>query len=87
MYTILYSPAARKDLQKLPVDMAKRVVAGIKEIKENPKVHIKKLKGSPKSPLYSLRIGEYRVILSIDGDQLIVFVIETGHRRNIYNKY
>ncbi|ATU08266.1 type II toxin-antitoxin system RelE family toxin [Methanohalophilus portucalensis] len=87
MYTILYSPGARKDLQKLPVDMAKRVVAGIKEIKSNPKVHVKKLKGSPKSPLYSLRIGEYRVILSIDGDKLIVFVIEIGHRRNIYNKY
>ncbi|MFW5987713.1 MAG: type II toxin-antitoxin system RelE family toxin [Methanohalophilus sp.] len=50
-------------------------------------VDVKKFKGSPKSPLYSLRIGEYRVILSIDGDQLIVFVIEIGHRRNIYNKY
>ncbi|KXS40168.1 MAG: hypothetical protein AWU58_1998 [Methanohalophilus sp. T328-1] len=32
MYTILYSPGARKDLQKLPVNMAKRVVAAIKEI-------------------------------------------------------
>ncbi|ODV49671.1 mRNA-degrading endonuclease RelE of RelBE toxin-antitoxin system [Methanohalophilus euhalobius] len=76
MYTILYSPGARKDLQKLPVDLAKRIVAAIKEIKDNPKVHVKKLKGSPKSPLYSLRIGEYRVILSIDGDKLIVFVME-----------
>lgn len=87
MYSILYSPAARKDIQKLPIDVAKNVVNSIKEIRDNPKVHAKKLKGSPKSPLYSLRVGEYRVIMSIEGDKLIVFVIEVGHRTKIYCKY
>ena len=87
MYSILYSPAARKDIQKLPVDVAKNIVNSIKEIRDNPKVHVKKLKGSPKSPLYSLRVGEYRVIMSIEGDKLIVFVIEVGHRSKIYRKY
>jgi mRNA interferase RelE/StbE len=87
MYTILYSPAARKDLQKLPVDIAKKIVASIKDIKENPHIHVKKLKGYPKSPLYSLRVGVYRAIMSIDGEKLIVFVIEVGHRSNIYRKH
>lgn len=87
MYSILYSPAARKDIQKLPVDVAKNIVNSIKEIRANPKAHVKKLKGSPKSPLYSLRVGEYRVIMSIEGDKLIVFVIEVGHRSKIYRKY
>lgn len=86
MYSILYSPGARRDLQKLSIDVAKRIVTAIKEIQDNPKVHVKKLKGSPKSPLYSLRIGEYRVIMSIDGDKLIIFVIEIGHRSVIYRK-
>lgn len=86
MYSILYSPGARRDLQKLPIDVAKRIVTAIKEIQDNPKVHVKKLQGSPKSPLYSLRIGEYRVIMSIDGDKLIIFVIEIGHRSVIYRK-
>ncbi len=87
MYSIIYSPAARKDLNKLPVDVAKNIVSSIKEIKENPKLHVKKLKGSPKSPIYSLRVGEYRVIMSIEGDKLIIFVIEIGHRSKIYRKY
>ena len=86
MYSILYSPGARRDLQKLPIDVAKRIVTAIREIQDDPKAHVKKLKGSPKSPLYSLRIGEYRVIMSIDGDKLIIFVIEIGHRRVIYRK-
>jgi len=86
MYSILYSPGARRDLQKLPTDIAKRIVIAIKEIQDDPKAHVKKLRGSPGSPLYSLRIGEYRVIMSIDGDKLIIFVIEIGHRSVIYRK-
>ena len=87
MYSILYSPAAQKDIQKLPIDIAKNVVNSIKGIRDNPNVHVKKLKGSPKSPLYSLRVGEYRIIMSIEGDKLIIFVIEVGHRSKIYRKY
>lgn len=87
MYSILYSPSARKDIQKLPVDVAKKVVNSIKGIRDNPKVHVKKLKGSPKSPIYSLRVGEYRAIMSIEGDKLLIFVIEIGHRSKIYRKY
>ncbi|MCC7577093.1 MAG: type II toxin-antitoxin system RelE/ParE family toxin [Methanomethylovorans sp.] len=86
MYSILYSLGARRDLQKLPIDVAKRIVTAIREIQDDPKAHVKILKGSPKSPLYSVRIGEYRVIMSIDGDKLIIFVIEIGHRSVIDRK-
>ncbi len=78
MYSILYSPGARKDLKKLPEDIAKKIVLAIKELQEEPQRHLKKLKGSPGYPLYSLRIGEYRAIMSLEGDKLIIFVIEVG---------
>jgi mRNA interferase RelE/StbE len=87
MYSILYSPAALKDLKSLPVDIAEKIVKSIKEIQDSPKVHVKKLKGFTNSPLYSLRVGEYRVIMSIEDENLIVFVIEVGHRSKIYRKY
>jgi mRNA interferase RelE/StbE len=87
MYSIFYSHAALKDLKDLPAEIAAKVLMSIKEIRNNPKVHIKKLKGCPDSPLYSLRVGEYRVIMSIEGDKLIIFVIEIGHRSKIYHKY
>lgn len=87
MYAILYSDGALKDIKNLPVDIAKKVVLSIKEISDNPKSHVKKLKGFPKSPLYSLRVGDYRAIMSIEDDKLVVFVIEVGHRSKIYRKY
>ncbi|WP_207205307.1 type II toxin-antitoxin system RelE family toxin [Methanolobus psychrotolerans] len=87
MYSILYSPGALKDINDLPVDIAKKIVSAIKEINDNPKTHVKKLKGFPKSPLYSLRVGDYRVIMSIEDEKLIIFVIEVGHRSKIYRKY
>ncbi|MDG6245011.1 MAG: type II toxin-antitoxin system RelE/ParE family toxin [Methanolobus sp.] len=87
MYSILYSPGARKDLKKLPEDIAKKIVLAIKELQEDPRGYLKKLKSPPGCPLYSLRIGEYRVIMGLDADKLIIFVIEVGHRSKIYRKY
>jgi mRNA-degrading endonuclease RelE of RelBE toxin-antitoxin system len=36
MYSVLYSPAALKDLKYLPADIAEKAVKSIKEIRENP---------------------------------------------------
>jgi len=38
------------------------------------------------SPLYSVHIGEYRVILDILHKKLIILVVRVGHPRNIYKK-
>lgn len=87
MYSVIYTQAARKDLQKLPHDVAQKVFSAIKQIKEDPYRYVKKLKAPPTTPFYSLRVGEYRVIMTIENQQLIIFVIEIGHRSKIYRKY
>ena len=86
-FSVIYTTRARKDLRNLPPDVARACIRAISGIKENPYSFVKKLKGSKKSPLYSFRIGEYRAIMSIENDRLIVFVLEIGHRSNIYRKY
>lgn len=86
-FSVIYSERARWDLRKLPPDVARACIRAISRIKEDPWSFVKKLKGSKKSPLYSLRIGDYRAILSIEDDRLIVFVLEIGHRSTIYRKY
>lgn len=37
--------------------------------------------------LYRLRVGEYRVIMSIERERMVVFVLEVGHRSTVYRKY
>jgi mRNA interferase RelE/StbE len=86
-FSVIYTTQARKDLRQLPRDIAQNCIRGISRIKEDPFPFVKKLKGSKHAPLYSLRIGECRAILSIEEDRLIVFVLEVGHRSTIYRKY
>ena len=37
--------------------------------------------------MYRLRVGEYRIIYSVDNGKFIVHVIDAGNRGQIYNKY
>jgi mRNA interferase RelE/StbE len=87
MYSVVYTPAARKDLKKLPHEVAQKVYSAVKQIRDDPYSHVKKLKASPTTPFYSLRVGEYRVVMTIENQQLVIFVIEIGHRSRIYRKY
>ena len=89
MFQVLYSPGSGRALQKMPKGAAIRIVDSLEAISkaEDPKRHIKKLKGSFGIPLYSYRVGDYRVILSLDEEALAIYVIDVGDRSNIYRKY
>jgi mRNA interferase RelE/StbE len=88
MYELIYSTEAQKDLERLPKDIALRVHKSLKKIKQNPYNYVKKLEGSFGIPLYSYKVGrEYRCIITVEDNRMVVFVIEVGHRKNIYRKY
>jgi len=86
-YKVEYTSKAKKDLKKLPVDIAKNIILSINSTKGDPYSFVKKIKGTKRHSLYTHRVGEYRVILDIEDDRLLIMVIEAGHRRKIYRKY
>ncbi|WP_367617944.1 type II toxin-antitoxin system RelE family toxin [Methanoculleus methanifontis] len=45
------------------------------------------MKGHQSSPLYSHRVGPYRIILAIENGVMTITVIEVGNRSNVYRKY
>lgn len=73
----------------MPKEIAKRVVDSIEDLSrvDDPKRYIKKLKGSFGVPIYSYRVGDYRIILSVNDEALIIYVIDVGDRSTIYRKY
>ncbi len=81
MYSIEFSQTAEKQLYKLERNVQARIISILERIRVRPYPHVKKLVSSPH---FRLRAGEYRIILDIKKDRLIIFVIEVGHRRNIY---
>ncbi len=82
-YTIIFSDFAEKQLRKLSKEVQKRIISTLKRCKIRPYPHVKKLVGSK---YFRLRVGDYRVIMDIIDNTLLIHVIELGHRRNIYKK-
>lgn len=83
MYRIIIKTKAKKFIDRLPLNEKKRIVAAI-ELLPNGE-DIKKLKGH--NDLLRLRVGEYRIIYTVDHGELIVMVIDAGNRGEIYNRY
>lgn len=83
-YEVRWTETSLRQLKKLDERVAKRIVDKVESISENPFAHVQKLKGFS---LYRLRVGEYRVIMSIERERMVVFVLEVGHRSTVYRKY
>ena len=88
-YTVKYTPRADRDLEKLPAEIAQKVVQAIHEMKKAPYHFIKKIKASnSRHPIYSLRVRrDVRVLLSIHDDVLIIHVLEVEHRKHSYRDF
>ena len=82
-YEIIFTDTSRKQFRKLEKDVQERIIKALERIRIRPEAHVKKLVGDPS---YRLRVGEYRVIIEIEKDDLIILVIKIGHRKNIYKK-
>lgn len=81
MYRPLYTKSAFKDIQKLDSVAKKRIKKKIEKYSQNPIQNAKKLVGSELGN-YRWRIGNYRVVFDIKGNNIIV--LRVGHRREIY---
>lgn len=81
-YSIELTNKAFNFLKKLDKTQRIRIRNKLKELEENPKLG-KPLTASL-SGTRSLRMGKYRAIYQIIDKKLIVFVLQIGHRKNIY---
>jgi mRNA interferase RelE/StbE len=83
-YKILYTPAVLKQLSKLDKPIARKILDYMDARANDPTGSGKALKGNLKGH-WRHRVGDYRVISSIDADILTVMVVRVGHRKKVYN--
>ncbi|MDI6719641.1 MAG: type II toxin-antitoxin system RelE/ParE family toxin [Methanomicrobiales archaeon] len=81
-YTVIWTAKALKNLKQFPRDTAARIVAAVERVRDDPLSHLQHLQGSP---YFKLRVGNYRVILDLKRNALIIYVIRVGKRENIYD--
>ncbi len=80
-YNIYITNTAKKQFAKIDRQITKRIDKKLREISHDPFLYVSRLASLE---LYKLRVGDYRVLMSIQRDKLIIMVVEISHRRNVY---
>jgi len=82
-YTIVFDRSANKTFQSLAHPLQLRLVEHIEALADKPRpTGVKKLKGHHEH--WRIRVGNYRVIYTIRDQELIVLILQIGHRREVY---
>ncbi len=83
-YEIIYRKSAVKELEDLPDSEIPKVKSAIDALADTPRPDgVKKLKGT-KEALWRIRVGNYRVIYSIEDVIKVVEIRTIGDRKDIY---
>ncbi|NQV49671.1 MAG: type II toxin-antitoxin system RelE/ParE family toxin [Candidatus Marinimicrobia bacterium] len=79
---ITFSKDSDKTLRRMPNNTARTIVAKIKELAVNPQKmrNVKKLSNHPG---YRLRVGDWRVIYTINNNELLIHVIKIKSRGEV----
>jgi len=84
-YTLIIPPSIEKTLDKLPVSIRNRILSRIEYLKIVPRPPgMRKLKGE--DDLFRIRIGDYRIIYTIEDMELVIIIIRIGKSNDVYRK-
>ena len=81
-YKITVKKSAAKGLADIPQKALRKIIKRIRSFAQNPRPA-----GSQKlssQQYYRIRQGDYRIVYSLDDENLIVDIVKIGHRREIY---
>jgi len=82
-YSVVFARSARRELEQLEIAMARRIISRTEALASNPRrPGCVKLQGA--ADLWRIRVGDYRVIYSIDDDARIVDISAVRHRSDAY---
>lgn len=86
-WRIEFDRAAERELGKLDPQVAKRILLFLQERVSNledPRSIGEALKGSRLGDFWKYRVGDYRIISSIEDGALRILVVKIGNRREVY---
>lgn len=82
IYQLLIKRSAEKELDALPTQIRFRITTKLLALEEDPRpAGIRKLRGQN---AYRIRVGDYRVLYTIDDGEELVTIYAIGHRREVY---
>jgi mRNA interferase RelE/StbE len=85
-WSVELAPAALKEIGKLDPQISRRIRKFLVRLSslEDPRSLGEALHGSKLGEFWKYRVGDYRLICSIEDQRLVVLVLRVGNRREIY---
>ena len=84
MYKIMTSKGADKALRKIPANQAKKIIAKVKHLADDPYAKNNNVKKIVNSDKYRLRVGDYRVFYELHDDTVILLMLDVKSRGGAY---
>lgn len=83
-YQVIIQASAQKQLKSLPIEIISRIEPKIDALVNEPRPDgCLKLKG--KGNRWRIRVGDYRIIYSIDDQNFTLYILTIAHRREVYD--
>ena len=81
-YTIIIPNSVKKDLDRVPDSVFKKVLTVLHQLEINPRPSgCKKLKGRN---AWRVRTGDYRIIYEIEDENVKIILVKIRHRKEVY---
>jgi mRNA interferase RelE/StbE len=81
-YEIFFKESVWKDLKKIPRRELKKILSRVENLGNDPRpMGCEKLTGEE---LYRIRQGKYRIVYTLHDNELTVWVVKIGHRKDVY---
>ena len=81
-YKLFFRASVQKDFNSIPKKDLKRMLSRIEKLANDPRPPgCEKLTGEER---YRLRQGRYRIVYSIQDDELTIWIVKAGHRKDVY---
>lgn len=82
-YAVEFTATARKQLARLDRPVQLRILKAVALLARQPRPPAARRLSVP-SELWRVRVGDFRVVYSIDGERLVVAIARVGHRSTVY---
>ena len=83
-YKVLLHPKAAEFLKKADEKLKKRITKALTELEDSPRAKGQQLQDSR---FLRLRIGDYRVIYTVNEEEQKVIILFIGHRKDVYDDF
>jgi mRNA interferase RelE/StbE len=84
-YELRFRPAALRQLRKLDSQIARRIKSATEALRTEPRPPgVKALTGQ--RGWLRIRVGDYRIVYEVRDSELVVLVIQIGHRSQVYDR-